>query len=432
MGGYNIGYKQGSDGVWHSSVRLRPRRYNRYRRYFLSVATCLSANALSYRLRRVIARSLLYAPVHVQLRSILRQVNRQRKKTGLELLPDNLIPERWNRRKSVRPFVDEEGRGRVVVIDECVGSAEWERVRGQLGSGGLNTVEVVISEEFPGMTDPEIFARLIDEDTTLVTKDAPFHNYVVKMGFESHFLGPDKIISGPIPGIQPKDFRRISRRATGSELPQQSSLRVLLLPRGRKHLKNLRTKRRRIRSHCLGEENICRVTVVLSSREIGSETIIGFIVQVHAHEGVKVLKATEGVIREAHFVLQSDVAGICYAMVNIVRLNLNQKPTAIYCDGLCFDKEFLSEIRVGDHSEPIYRLYERLRRCFGQVTFAFPKKGPYMTSVRKKLESRQAVSGYLLDIIHRVDGADQESESSCAESESADLSSASSCSTVGS
>ena len=298
--------------------------------------------------------------------------------------------------------------------------------------GDSNRIEYAISERHPGMTESEIFAGLINEDTMLITKDAPFHNYVVNMGFKSHCLREGKVISGPIRGLPSMDVRRHSRQATLSELPQQSELRASLLPRGQKHLKNLRTKRRRIRSEYLGYDNINRVAVALSIRETGPEAVIGFFVQVHAHEGVKALKATDGVIHESHFASQAQIAGVCYAMISIIRLNLNQKPTTIYCDGLCFEKEFLSEIGEGDHGEPVHRLYRQLMRCFDRLTFAFPKKGRYMKLVRKKLDARQVMSGYLVDIFHRVDEATQESDSSCEESESADLSSASSCSTVGS
>ena len=343
---------------------------------------------------------------------------------GLELLPDSLVPERWKGRKSIRPFKDEQEKQKIVVIDECIGGAEWERVRDKLpGIGDSTMVEYPISEQHPGMTDSEIFSRLINEDTMLVTKDAPFHNYVVKMGFQSRFLGEDQVISKPICGVQPKDLGKVHRRVSKSDLFGHSEFRALLLPKSQKKLKNLRTKRRRIRSQFMGDDNIRRVAVALSRREMDPEAVIGFIVQVHAFDGVKALKATEGVIRESYFTSQSQIAAICYAMINVIRLNLNEKPTTIICDSQCFAKGVLSGIEESGDCEPIHRLSRYLMRCFGQLTFTFSKKGQDMKSLRKKLDSRQVVSGYLADIIHRVDKGAQESDSSCEEIECAEFNS---------
>jgi len=97
--GYSISAKRGTDGRWRPSVRIHPDRYRELRAYFDDLAIHRTVEALSHELRRIPFEP--YGPVKVQLRSLLRAVNRARKIAGLEQVPPSAL--RLSR-KGVRPF----------------------------------------------------------------------------------------------------------------------------------------------------------------------------------------------------------------------------------------------------------------------------------------------------------------------------------------
>lgn len=98
IGGYAIGYRRGQ-GMWHASVRIDLNRYRELKAFFAEIATRRSAESIAAEFRRLDFEP--YAPVRVQLHSILRAVNRARKAAGMP--PVDGTPFRTNRRP-LRPF----------------------------------------------------------------------------------------------------------------------------------------------------------------------------------------------------------------------------------------------------------------------------------------------------------------------------------------
>lgn len=92
--GYAISYRGG-----HPHVRIEQKEYNRLKAYFLDVALHRSAERLGGELGRLPFEP--YAPVRVQLLSVLRAVNRERRRAGFEPVPTSCF--RFNRRVC-RPF----------------------------------------------------------------------------------------------------------------------------------------------------------------------------------------------------------------------------------------------------------------------------------------------------------------------------------------
>jgi hypothetical protein len=97
--GYAIGFKQGSDGKYHASVRLHPRVYLQVRDAFLENACRWSVERCAREFAQL--RFEPYAPVRAQILAIFRKVNLKRKEAGLEPVP---ISSLRLRRGSVRPF----------------------------------------------------------------------------------------------------------------------------------------------------------------------------------------------------------------------------------------------------------------------------------------------------------------------------------------
>ncbi|MBU0718903.1 MAG: hypothetical protein KJ749_11695 [Planctomycetes bacterium] len=78
--GYSIGYKRGTDGKWHASVRIHPVEYKLLKDYCLELATRRSVIELAEEFQRLPFEP--YAPVRRQLLCILRAVNKARTRAG--------------------------------------------------------------------------------------------------------------------------------------------------------------------------------------------------------------------------------------------------------------------------------------------------------------------------------------------------------------
>lgn len=111
--GYSISYRRGVDRRWHASVRIAPDEYLRLKAYFVNLSTHRSVENLIQEFRCI--KFEPYAPIRRQLFNILREVNRQRKLRGFELVPLGAIR---LKRRIVKPFGDglirTEGLGSIV------------------------------------------------------------------------------------------------------------------------------------------------------------------------------------------------------------------------------------------------------------------------------------------------------------------------------
>lgn len=83
--GYSIGCGRGSDGKFHSSVRIEAGAFNELLAYFSGIAAHRSAASISAELRGI--RFEAYARVRRQLLRLLREVNVRRMAAGFDLVP---------------------------------------------------------------------------------------------------------------------------------------------------------------------------------------------------------------------------------------------------------------------------------------------------------------------------------------------------------
>jgi len=157
----------------------------------------------------------------------------------------------------------------VVVIDESVGREEQDKaLRLVLQRGVCNPAVVNVKESYSGLADEQILASLLGSNTVLVTRDRPFHNTVLARGFRSLCIQGDNATDRPLPGIRPKEMP-VSRKPEELEEgtlyhPPAVALRTLLLPASERELKTLTTRRRRIRNHFGGLQNLSAVAVTVS------------------------------------------------------------------------------------------------------------------------------------------------------------------------
>ena len=117
IGGYSIGYRRGQ-GRWHASVRIELNRYRELKAFFLELSTHRRVESIVAEFRRLDFEP--YAPVRVQLHSILRAVNRARKAAGMPLVDGT--PFRTNRRP-LRPFASKSAREPANSVSACSGGA---------------------------------------------------------------------------------------------------------------------------------------------------------------------------------------------------------------------------------------------------------------------------------------------------------------------
>jgi len=101
FGGYSIGYKEGSDGKGHVSVRIHPNEYRWLKDFMLHYCKHATVEEVAEEFR--LLRYEPYVPVVRQLFCILRAVNKARKVAGLEAVPNDVVR---TRRRVLRPFDD--------------------------------------------------------------------------------------------------------------------------------------------------------------------------------------------------------------------------------------------------------------------------------------------------------------------------------------
>ena len=94
VGGYLISFRNG-----HVQVRIEPETYQHLKAYYVGLAVRRTQPALVEELYR--APFEPYAPIRRQMFTILREVNRRRKRAGYKLVPSSAI---WLKRRVVKPF----------------------------------------------------------------------------------------------------------------------------------------------------------------------------------------------------------------------------------------------------------------------------------------------------------------------------------------
>lgn len=274
-----------------------------------------------------------------------------------------------------------------VVVDEGVSAAQLARFSEYAEERGLHITDYLhIRDQHPGMPDNLILQHHLHKETILITTDRPFHNTTLSRGIASYYLGEETITGSPLRGI------RVS-----SEPPRQSKepikesyhlpttpVRESLLPDSLRQLKKLRTKRRRIRNHFGGLDNIAQIAVTVSWTPLGARTLIGIQVQASAVAGMKAINACESYPAEELEPAWRGLAALCHALALVIQLSLNTVPTILYYDAHRIADPLKEEDVADDH--PYRHLFENLKNEFRSLELSSPSKGRHLEGLRQKLK----------------------------------------------
>jgi hypothetical protein len=190
-----------------------------------------------------------------------------------------------------------------IVLDECLQLTPdvVEEIERRIGHRPAEIV--VVADKYASLPDLIIIERLMDARSMLMTQDRPLHNLAIDRGFASLLRTPeggwrrDRV--GPM-------TMRSSFPACAPSSPEDNLLPPLSAEaaviagllngfRSEKASKQLRTKRRRIRSHFGTPANIGAVALTVAQRRTERGTVGGYKLKVDSRYGTKGLfPASEG------------------------------------------------------------------------------------------------------------------------------------------
>ena len=260
-----------------------------------------------------------------------------------------------------------------LVVDESVSQAQLNACKTWLKKQGSAYEQLLlIAEHHPGMADHRIINTLLGKGDVLLTADRPFHNLLIKEGWPSLYIDPsmqitNHFLSGIRPGILPATSRQHDQQA------QMSGLHSLIMPVSERALKKLRSKRRRIRAHFGGYDQLTQLSITVAVRG----DLIGVRLFV-AGASAKGIMASESYIREAG-VAAGDTA-LPHALILAQQLMLQQLDVTVFYDSA----------RIPDPALSNDGFFSAMRREFPKLKFFTTVKGRHMESLRRKLDALNA------------------------------------------
>ncbi len=272
---------------------------------------------------------------------------------------------------------------RRIVIDESVPRAELPRFDALAKTRGFNTSErLFIMDKYPGMPDEQILHHLLDETTVFLTSDRPFHNKVLSKGLRSYYLDKGKITAKPLRGIHIKPDT-MPRALKEDYLPPTLEIRPLLLPDSASKLKKLTVKRRRIRNHFGGLDNLDMIAVTLSCKPWRSGVLIGIRIRISSNAGMKALDASESYIFESVEPGRHSPAAVCHVLILLIQLMLHRVKIQVYYDTPAIE----DPVQISSLTDDYGRLFGALSAGFDNLEFIATPKGKLVERVRTKLEN---------------------------------------------
>jgi hypothetical protein len=174
------------------------------------------------------------------------------------------------------------------------------------------------------------------------------------------------------------------------------------MPSSPTRLKKLNVKRRRIRNHFGGLDQLAQSAISVSYMAHGDTTLIGVRLRISSHSEVKALDASESYIAESVESGLRDQAAFCHALVVPVQLLLHQISTVVYYDATRM---------MGPNDQPdglLAEFFEELATCFPQLAFTPVSKGAHLERMHHKLNelrtsqtSNEILPGTLQALLHQ-------------------------------
>jgi len=299
-----------------------------------------------------------------------------------------------------------------VVADEAVSEELGRQFLSFLRKKGFDGLDIIfISKEYTGMPDSHIVHHLLDLSTFFLTTDRPLHNAILSQGLKSYHCRHGKFISKTIKGIKSKVLTPLKKEALvlkDNYHPPKTEIRPYLLPSSEKSLKKLRTKRRRIRSHFGGYDNLDLVALTVSWKALNTTTLFGLKIRISTNIGKKALDASENYFRDQIAPQYRDIVAVNYALILSIQLMLHGVQTKAYFDypKMTNPVHHPSCQDQGPHAELLATLHEK----FFDIEFIPSTKGRFIERLRSKLKdlstgsSNEIVSGNMSEILNKVKG----------------------------
>jgi hypothetical protein len=277
-----------------------------------------------------------------------------------------------------------------LVVDESISQAQLSACKKWLKKHGCTYEQLLlIAEQHPGISDHHIIKTLLNKADAVLTADRPFHNLLLKEGWHSLYADDSlKITQRPLSGIRPAILPPASGKH--EQRAPMSSLHNLIMPQSEAALKKLRSKRRRIRSHFGGYDQLQQLNITVAVR--GS--LVG--IRMHAAGASATgIMASESYIKETG-VAAGDVA-LAHALILALQLMLHPLHVSVF-----YDPANISDPELSSDA-----FFNALRREFPKLKFLATSKGRHMESLWQKLNALSAdntneiVASRLTDIRER-------------------------------
>ena len=223
-----------------------------------------------------------------------------------------------------------------VVADEAVSEEMGRQFISFLRKKGFDGLDILfISKDHSGMPDSHIVHHLLDYSTFFLTTDRPLHNAILSQGLKSYHCNHGKFFSQKIKGIKNKVLTPLKKEALvlkDNYHPPKTEIRPYLIPTVEKSLKRLRTKRRRIRSHFGGYDNLDLVELTVTWKALNTAILFGLKIRISTNIGKKALDASENYFCDQVAPQYRDIAAINYALILSIQLMLHGVQTKGYFD----------------------------------------------------------------------------------------------------
>jgi hypothetical protein len=295
---------------------------------------------------------------------------------------------------------------RKIIVDESISENQSPNIEIFLTRKRINFSNLyLIAKENEGIPDYQIIHFLLDKSTILFTSDRPFHNTVLSKGYTSYYFNGDNFSPKKLNGIKtiklPLQIKKDLHLKDSYHEPK-TEIRSLVLPKSAKVLKKLRTKRRRIKSHFGGTENMEQVAITVSFKPSESSMIIGIKVRIASNSGIKAIDASENYITEKIEHENRQIVALNYSMILAIQLMLNNVKTTIFFDTQNIDDP--QRYLTGEASNQYQFMFKKLIKGFKQIIFTPSSKGPFIEKLRRKLvdlsksNSNEIVRGRIIEI----------------------------------
>lgn len=299
---------------------------------------------------------------------------------------------------------------RKIIIDEAIPNNQLKNIANFLERKGINySGFYLIAKEHQGIPDYQIIHFLLNKTTIFFTTDRPLHNTVLSKGYKSYYFNGDNFFSKTLKGIQtiklPAQIKKNLQLRDCYHAPK-TEIRHLVLPKSEKWLKKLRTKRRRIKSHFGGAENMEQVAITVSYKSSKPSILIGVRFKISSNSGVKALDASESYISEKIESKNREIVALNYSLMLAIQLMLNHIKTIIFFDSQRFEdpRKYL----YNEDQDQYQFMFKKLVENFKQIEFTPSAKGFFIERLRRKLEdlsisnSNEIVGGRIFEIGNEI------------------------------